>query len=1192
MIISFLSRVLNVRKQEWPLLLLLFGMACLFIVGIEWGSITVESAFLNQVGVSVLPFVFAGNALISIVAIAIYTAFADRVDDRRLLIAISGIGVAAIAAGLSILVAGMTDLAYTVLYLVFVGVLNTFALHWWTFVNGFYDIRSAKRIVPVLASSNRVASGIAGLTVPFLNRTIAPGGIIFVWMSTLAAVAVLAWLLPRILTGQAEPAAPLSLADSLGTTLEPATPARGSYFGSVREGFRYVSQSAFLRWMALATLVLTLLLTFLNYRTSVLLVEEFGSQAAIANFVGLVTGVANFVMLPIQLLVLSRIVARIGLGSATLIYPVATFGITASLIAFPGRITAGLAYFDRSTLRTTFQSSLEALLYNAVPAHVKGRARAFISGLVVPLGTILGGLLLLARNATTPAQAAQILSILLLACATAYLLISWVIRRQYQRALIEMLEQEDYSFLLTHTAGSLKVTDAAGLKWLAQKLEAATRDSPGVTAFLAQLIARVGGNEAIDILHKAALTSGPEASATILDVLADSDLRSAVIAPIFREFLNASDVRVRRSAVAGWMGIVRADGAIGEVTLAQALALLDDPDPEVRALVLPVLINSPHTSDTPAVRQALGGILDSSEARRRMLGVRVLSQVGSEQVLERLLGFLTDPDDGVRVEAAVVMERKVTGEAVPAALAKRMCAAMVTHRDDPVERIRQAAVVVVGRLGDEKDRERLGGSLVDPSPGVRSAAVDALAAMGPPAVAALRPMLLSADLRQRAMATAVAVRVERHHREADVQACVDINLRTTYSYQVYRAALTSFVSAGRPGVQLLLNALHEQDRQLLDDIFFVLDAAHPDGKITTVVASLRSDNTRARTNAYEALESLTNPQVAAQIAPLSDPTAGVDDYLRIAQTILDEPHVDVYSVFAELVLLPRDSDAKRGTQIAHPTWLRAIAVYAIGDLCSPWPMKHSVPGGVDDLAAPGAPKWKSPMTRAETEALVRAAAADPAVLVREAAQATMRLLADSQGDGEMPGTSGARSTKPSERWVAKHSEQGADGSMLTTIERMIFLKEVSFFQDMTVEQLQVLASVCDEIQAPADARIFNMGDLGGALYVIVDGKVAIEREAARKGSSVRLSTLGPRAYFGEMNLFNDSARTETAISLQDTHILRVRREPIIALCRQQPDLALELINVLSERLAETTDQIAGLTRTRPRELHQFFDKLS
>jgi CRP-like cAMP-binding protein len=75
-----------------------------------------------------------------------------------------------------------------------------------------------------------------------------------------------------------------------------------------------------------------------------------------------------------------------------------------------------------------------------------------------------------------------------------------------------------------------------------------------------------------------------------------------------------------------------------------------------------------------------------------------------------------------------------------------------------------------------------------------------------------------------------------------------------------------------------------------------------------------------------------------------------------------------------------------------------------------------------------------------------------------------------------------------------------------------------------------------------------------------------------------------------MNLFDNSPRSATAIALQDTLILRLRREPLIALARQYPDLSLELINVLSERLRESNDRIADLTRTRTRELQKFYDK--
>ena len=162
--------------------------------------------------------------------------------------------------------------------------------------------------------------------------------------------------------------------------------------------------------------------------------------------------------------------------------------------------------------------------------------------------------------------------------------------------------------------------------------------------------------------------------------------------------------------------------------------------------------------------------------------------------------------------------------------------------------------------------------------------------------------------------------------------------------------------------------------------------------------------------------------------------------------------------------------------------------------------------------------------------------------------------------------------------------------MFSTIEKVILLKEVPFFQGMTMEQLRILASVCDEEFFTVDTRLFKEGDPGGVLYVVVSGRVGIEQEK-RKGSYARLSTVEARSYFGESDLFTDSPRTTSAIAIQDTLTLRLCREPLIALARQYPELSLELIKVLSGRLKEANDRIAELTRTRPRELQKLFDKL-
>ncbi len=163
--------------------------------------------------------------------------------------------------------------------------------------------------------------------------------------------------------------------------------------------------------------------------------------------------------------------------------------------------------------------------------------------------------------------------------------------------------------------------------------------------------------------------------------------------------------------------------------------------------------------------------------------------------------------------------------------------------------------------------------------------------------------------------------------------------------------------------------------------------------------------------------------------------------------------------------------------------------------------------------------------------------------------------------------------------------------MLSDIEKVIFLKKIPFFHGMTINQLKIVASVCEELFFKEEDHIFEQGDPGGALYTVASVKVSIEQAGRRKGSYTRLATIGPNDAFGEMTLFDGSSRTAAAAALQDTLVLRVRREPLIALARQNPDLSLELIGVLSQRLREANEQVARLSRSKPRALHKLYDAL-
>ncbi|MBI1880651.1 MAG: hypothetical protein HYR94_20945, partial [Chloroflexi bacterium] len=450
------SKLFNIRPAEWPRLLILYAMLFLFVTGLVWGGIILEAVFLKRVGLTDLPLFFIVKAVISIPVVALYTVFAGRVANDKLLIAILLVAALIIVFGLILLNLGLSTVAYWLLFLLIFPLDDIVSVHWYTYVNGFYNTQSAKRIVPVLVTSIVIANIVAGLTVPILNRLVF-STIMLMWLSTLFAMALLAWLMPYLLKEDK------TAGEQLGYSSD-ATPGAGksslSYLDSLREGYHYVIRSTYLRWLAISALLLMILFALLQYLTGQILLDELKTEVGISDFTGLLTWVANLIMLPLQLVLLNRIIGQIGVGNAELIFPIGALAISSGLTFAPGQITAGLAYLNRTKFHANIGYPIDSLLFNAVPLRMKARARAFIGGLIVPVGAGIGGVILLLLQAI---PISWLIFALIMILSLAYAGSAWIIRRQYRDALIAMLEQEDFSFLLAPDASNLTITDPATL---------------------------------------------------------------------------------------------------------------------------------------------------------------------------------------------------------------------------------------------------------------------------------------------------------------------------------------------------------------------------------------------------------------------------------------------------------------------------------------------------------------------------------------------------------------------------------------------------------------------------------------------------------------------------------------------------------------------------------------------------------
>ena len=111
---------------------------------------------------------------------------------------------------------------------------------------------------------------------------------------------------------------------------------------------------------------------------------------------------------------------------------------------------------------------------------------------------------------------------------------------------------------------------------------------------------------------------------------------------------------------------------------------------------------------------------------------------------------------------------------------------------------------------------------------------------------------------------------------------------------------------------------------------------------------------------------------------------------------------------------------------------------------------------------------------------------------------------------------------------------------------------------------------------PPDATIFMEGDEGRVMYAIKRGKVAILVE----GNIV--DTLEQEEVFGEMALLEHKTRTATVVTLEETELVEIDEPQFYILVRQNPHFALQLMQLLSERLRHTDAlyKDAGLTEKR------------
>ena len=193
-----------------------------------------------------------------------------------------------------------------------------------------------------------------------------------------------------------------------------------------------------MRWLALASVMFSLLFFSLYLPFSRAATEQYPDPDQLAGFFGVFFGVATGVAFLLSLFVTNRLLARFGVPTVLLVLPVlylVAFGVLTVTSTFV--LLAAFRFAQVAWLSGGASSSWEAVI-NTVPADRRDQTRAFLYGGPTQVGTVLAGVIaLVGERSLSPTALAAIGFV----CAAIAVVAMIGVRRAYPRELVAALRE-------------------------------------------------------------------------------------------------------------------------------------------------------------------------------------------------------------------------------------------------------------------------------------------------------------------------------------------------------------------------------------------------------------------------------------------------------------------------------------------------------------------------------------------------------------------------------------------------------------------------------------------------------------------------------------------------------------------------------------------------------------------------------
>ncbi len=639
-----MDRLLRLLPGERRVVAPAAAAAFISAAGLTLAASSIDALFFARGGVDDLPVLYLLLGATMFLATLAVSAVLGRLGRGRAFLVIPST-IAVIVAAARVALATDAEWIYPALWLLRGASEFLLGLAVWGLAGLVTDSRQAKRFFPLIGGAAVLGQVVGGLATRPLASGLGTDNVIVVWLGTLVTVVVLG----RILVVRA------------GADVVRPKRRRAPAIVEMRDGFRYAVRSPLLRWMSVGSILFSLLFFSLYLPFSQAAADRYPQPDDLAGFFGLFFAVSTAVTLVLSLLVMNRLLSRVGIPTVMMVLPVLyllAFGVLTIGSTFA--ILLAFRFAQVVWLQGGASSAWEAVI-NTVPAERRDRMRAFLYGGPTQVGTVLAGVVaVIGERALSP----RVLYGIGLAAAAAAVYSMSRVRKAYASELVVALrEGRPHVFGGPPGAGEPFGLTRADRAAASVAIGAMTDPDVGVRRVAAELLGDLDAPEATSALIEGVRDDDPEVRAAALRSLARAEAFAA--SDVIPERLADPVPEVRLAALEA-LGALRADRS-------RARTLLDDPDGLVRAQAAGILLadaredgpddrpragpeNQARNEREDAEAEAtLATLTRSPHAEARVAAFRALAGSRSPTATDLARTGLSDPAPSVRLEASRTM---------------------------------------------------------------------------------------------------------------------------------------------------------------------------------------------------------------------------------------------------------------------------------------------------------------------------------------------------------------------------------------------------------------------------------------------------------------------------------------------------------------------------------------------------------